>query len=136
MKAIFFYGLFMDISLLQEKGFAPSEPVMAYVDGFGLRIGDRATLVKSENERAYGLIMTLTNKELLSLYGESSVADYVPEKIEVFDSNNMTVEVTVYNLPSALLSGRNKSYARSLTVVAKNAGLPDGYINEIERWAH
>lgn len=79
MKAIFFYGLFMDISLLQEKGLAPSEPVMAYVDGFGLRIGERATLVKEENERVYGLIVTLSSKDLVSLYGESSVADYVPE---------------------------------------------------------
>ena len=108
---------------------------MAYVDGFGLRIGERATLVKSENERAWGVIMTLSHKELLSLYGESSVADYVPETIEAIDSNNRTVEATVYNLPPALLSGQNRYYARSLTLVSKNAGLPDAYIKEIEGWA-
>lgn len=125
----------MDLSLLQEKGLAPSKPVTAYVDGFGLRIGDRATLVKSENERAYGLVMTLTDQELLSLYGESSVADYVPETIEVSDLNNGTATATVYNLPPALLSGRNKAYARSLAGVAKKVGLPDEYIKQIESWA-
>lgn len=126
----------MDISLLQEKGIAPSEPVMTFVDGFGLRIGDRATLVKSENERAYGFVMALSNKDLVSLYGESSVADYVPEDIEVFDTNDMVIEAIVYNLPPALLSGRDKSYARSLADVAKKAGLPTEYVNEIEHWAN
>ncbi|WP_417317627.1 hypothetical protein [Emcibacter sp.] len=135
MKAIFFYGLFMDISLLREKGFSPSEPVMAYVDGFGLRIGERATLVKSKNERAYGLVMTLSDEDVTSLYNETSVADYVPEKVHAFDTNNNAMEAIVYNLPKELLSGRNISYAHSLAVVAKKAGLPTAYINEIEGWA-
>lgn len=55
--------------------------------------------------------------------------------IEVFDTNGMAKEVIVYNLPPALLSGRNRSYARSLAVVAKKSGLPTEYINEIEHWA-
>ena len=78
----------------------------------------------------------LTDKELSSLYDEDSVADYTPEKIEAFDLNNTRLEATVYNLPPASLSGQNKSYAHSLIAVARHVGLPDGYIDEIERWEH
>jgi hypothetical protein len=35
---IFFYGLFMDESLLASKGVHPLEPTIGYVDGFGLQI--------------------------------------------------------------------------------------------------
>lgn len=135
MAAIFFYGLFMDISMLQEKGLSPSNPVMARAQGFGLRIGERATLVKAEGECAYGVVMPLSGEDVSSLYSESSVADYVSEQIDVIDGNDRSLQATVYNLPPDLLSGRNTSYAQALAIVARKVGLPVDYIKEIERWA-
>ncbi|MFN2633018.1 MAG: hypothetical protein ABR610_06340 [Thermoanaerobaculia bacterium] len=38
---VFFYGLFMDVDLLREKGAAPVNPRPASVEGFALRIGAR-----------------------------------------------------------------------------------------------
>ena len=134
MKPIFFYGLFMDESLLKEKGFHPSRPVLAYVNDFGLRIGERATLIKSEGERAYGSIMSLNEAELETLYGETSVADYVPEKLVAISTNSDSINVLVYNLPMKKLKGRNIEYARSLVNVAKKVGLPSDYIIGIEQW--
>ena len=51
---IFFYGLFMDESLLVSKGVQPTEPTTGYVEGYGLQIGERATLLPEANSRAYG----------------------------------------------------------------------------------
>ena len=52
---VFFYGLFMDESLLASKGVNPSKATIGYVEGYGLRIGRRATLVPDDTNRAYGV---------------------------------------------------------------------------------
>ena len=57
----FFYGLYMDIDVLREAGVAPLAPRKAYVDGFALRIGRRATLLPSAGTRAYGMLYTVTH---------------------------------------------------------------------------
>lgn len=38
---VFFYGLFMDVSLLATKGITPSEVALGFVEDFELRIGER-----------------------------------------------------------------------------------------------
>ncbi len=135
MPSVFFYGLFMDEALLREKGMKPSKPIQAFVDGFGLRIGGRATLIKSYNERAYGLIMSLSDQDLDILYGDESVADYIPENITAITEKNESINAISYNLPLEKLSGQNKQYAESLAIVAKKVGLPPEYISEIQHWA-
>lgn len=135
MKSIFFYGLFMDRELLVEKGFNPSEPILAHVKGFGLRIGERASLVESKDEISYGVIMSLREFEVNQLYSEESVKEYLPVELVAFISNTEKINVVAYNLPKAILKGKNKSYAESLAKVANKVGLPLGYINEIKRWA-
>jgi hypothetical protein len=57
----FFYGLFMDIDILREAHVAPVNPRRAHVDGFALRIGQRATLLPSAGGRAYGMLFALTH---------------------------------------------------------------------------
>jgi hypothetical protein len=135
MISVFFYGLFMEEALLKEKGFYPTKPVLGYVDGYGLRIGERATLVKSIEQRAYGAIMSLSQEQLSRLYGEPSVADYLPEEITVTTFNKETLKVVVYILPVRKLAGQNKQYARRLAITASEAGLPKEYIQEIEVFA-
>ena len=135
MKSVFFYGLFMDSELLKGKGFSPLNPVHARIEGYGIRIGERASLVESENEYAYGIAMSLDSEELESLYGEESVLDYVPETLTARTSSNEQIEVTTYNLPPEKMKGRNKDYARSLAVLAKKIGFPSEYVEEIERWS-
>jgi hypothetical protein len=59
MVAVFFYGLFMDASVLASKGINPSRATIGHVDGYSLRIGRRATLVPDAGNRAYGVLMSL-----------------------------------------------------------------------------
>jgi hypothetical protein len=42
---VFFYGLLMDEELLRGKGLEPEGGEIAAIDGFALRIGQRAALV-------------------------------------------------------------------------------------------
>lgn len=125
----------MDESFLKEKGFHPTIPVLAYIDGYCLRIGERATIIKSTGQRAYGVIMDLSEEELSRLYSDPSVADYIPEHVTAHLIEGGTMNVLSYNLPKGRLAGRNKDYAISLTEVAKKIGLPQSYVNEVHSWA-
>jgi hypothetical protein len=78
---VFFYGLFMDVSVLASKGIEPSITTIGYVDGLRLRIGRRATLVPEPGNRAYGVLMTVERDALDDLYSDESVADYIPESV-------------------------------------------------------
>ena len=130
---VFFYGLFMDESLLATKGIKPTGVSVGFVGGYGLRIGDRATLVRRPNSRAYGAMMDIAASEATQLYAEASVSDYLPEPVTVELMDGTQVEATCYNLPGAKVTGTNKVYAESLLQVAHKLGLPDSYLDEIKR---
>ncbi len=135
MKAVFFYGLFMDPDLLLEKGLKPRDVEVVRVNDYGLRIGERATLRSSPGESAYGTLMRLDDRELADLYREPGVADYAPQALYVFDRQENAQEAVSYILPMQRVSGKNSDYARSLALVAKKVGLPDDYVDEIATWS-
>ena len=130
---VFFYGLFMDESLLATKGIESSEVNLGFVDGYALRIGERATLVRCPGSRAYGAVMDIAPGEATELYAEASVADYLPEPVTVELMDGTQIEATCYNLPGDKITGANKEYAGSLLKVASRLGFPDSYLEQIRR---
>ena len=130
---IFFYGLFMDKGLLATKGIEPSEVRLGFVEGYRLRIGQRATLVLHPDSRAYGAMMDIASSEATNLYAEESVADYLPEPVMVELMDGTRVEATCYNLPRDKVTGANKEYAESLLDVATRLDFPDSYLDQIRR---
>ncbi|HSD68411.1 MAG TPA: gamma-glutamylcyclotransferase family protein [Woeseiaceae bacterium] len=132
---VFFYGLFMDESLLASKGVHPTERTIGYVDGYGLRIGKRATLLPQANSRAYGVLMTIASEDVAALYSEPSVADYVAEAVVVTLPGAIKVSAVCYNLPAAKLAGTNPEYAAALLALATRLGLPDTYLAHIRNAA-
>ena len=131
---VFFYGLFMDEHILIKKGITPFNPRFGYLNNYTLKIGDRASLIQSEGERAYGILMTVNDGELVRLYAEESVADYVREQVVVNTENNKYVVAWCYNLPRNLLTGTNRLYARSLYKLADRLNFPDAYLDRIRKY--
>ncbi len=134
MKSVFFYGLFMDEDILKEKGFHPTNKKLTVANGYGLRIGEKATLIKSESESSYGIVMDLSEDEIERLYSAPGVSEYVPEEIEVTDNDGNNYKVLCYNLPISKLTGSNIEYAKSLSVAAQKMGLPKSYVEQILTW--
>jgi len=60
---------------------APSNPRRAYVEGFALRIGQRATLLPSAGTRVYGMLYALTHAELERLLYRAGLEHYRPEAV-------------------------------------------------------
>lgn len=128
---IFFYGLFMDDTLLAAKGIKCGQVRAASVDGYRLCIGERATLLPSTEDRAYGVVMSISDADAERLYARPSVADYRPESITARLLDGPEVIATCYNLPQDKLSGANPTYAESLLELATRLGFPDTYLQVI-----
>lgn len=133
--SVFFYGLFMDESLLASKGLSPSKSAAGYVNDFRLRIGRRATLLPDAGKKAYGIVMSLRPGELRELYSAESVADYVPEPVSVVLPDGTIEPATCYNLPEGKLEGANPEYAKALLLLAVRLGLPEDYLQQIREQA-
>jgi len=130
---VFFYGLFMDETLLATKGIQPGAASPGAVDHYALRIGERATLVRCPESRAYGIVMDIAAVDVAKLYSEKSVADYTPEAVIVELADGTQVEATCYNLPPDKVSGTNKNYAESLLELATRLRFPDAYLEQIRQ---
>ena len=125
MTEIFFYGLFMDESVLRAKGVEPRSPRRAVVRDYQLRIGQRAMLCPQPSEKAFGVVYALTDFEIGLLYGEPGLEMYRPESvIATFEDGSSTV-VTTYNLQDTTGTDEpNLEYAAKLRVVLERLGFP------------
>jgi len=130
---VFFYGLFMDEQLLASKGIAARNAAVGYVDGFRLRIGERATLQRCAGARAYGVMMEVSSNDVKELYAESTVADYAPESVTVELIDGSSAGASCYNLPPDKVTGTNKSYAEALFELAKQLDFPESYLEQIRQ---
>ncbi len=129
---VFFYGLFMDLEILKKNGIYPDNIEMGYLEHYTLKIGNRASLIPAENNRAYGLLMDVDEEKIIGLYSENSVADYVPEEVSVVLDEGGTKVATCYNLPIELMTGTNSAYATALLKLAKKLDFPTAYLKHIE----
>jgi hypothetical protein len=130
---VFFYGLFMDEALLQAKGIPSPNLRIASVSGFQLRIGNRATLVPALEERVFGLVASLSHRELEQLYSEPSVQVYKPEAVLATLLNGESLAVLCFNLvelPTA--DEHNPEYAAKLRALAKQLKFPPDYVSSIQ----
>ncbi len=128
---VFFYGLFMDENLLRSKGLNPLLSEKGFVPGYGLRIGQRALLIKQEDEKAFGVTFTLPSSDVIQLYAEPSVQDYSPMDVTFIGSTGQAEQVVCYNLPASSFKGSNGAYTKKLAEVAATLGFSPEYIAHI-----
>ena len=128
----FFYGLYMDETVLASVGVKPHAPRKARADGYALKIGKRATLVKAPGSSAWGMVYALSPDDLAKLYGAPGLEVYRPEEIEVALENRAIIPARVYNLPHPPAPDeRNPEYAEKLKAAMARLGFPAGYIASI-----
>ena len=125
---VFFYGLFMDETLLASKGIRPTLSSFCYVEGFRLHIGERATLLPAQDSRSYGVLMEVTADQAARLYSDQSVRDYVAEPVVVHLRDEVRVSAVCYNLPASRVSGTNPEYATALLALATRLRMPESYL--------
>lgn len=128
----FFYGLFMDSDVLRESQVVAVNPRRAYVDGYALRIGRRATLVPASEARAYGMVFALTHDDLERLYSAPGLEQYRPEAILAQSLEGETWPALCYNLREAPEPGEtNAEYATRLRATLRRLEFPPEYVASI-----
>jgi hypothetical protein len=132
---MFFYGLFMDMALLRQRGLAPHHPQVARLDGYDLDIRERATLIRNPAARVYGIVTGLTHEDLSTLYADPSVRDYRPEAVVVTLADARQVPAWCDTLPQVTGARRNTAYAVRLVEVAKTLAFPEDYLDRLRRLA-
>ena len=129
----FFYGLFMDNAVLRDSGVTPAHARRAYVDGYALRIGRRATLIPAADARAYGMVLALTHDELDRLYTAPGLEAYRPEAVIAYAlDGDCSWPALCYNLRVAPAPGEsNNSYAAQLRDALTRLKFPADYIESV-----
>jgi len=125
---VFFYGLFMDVALLQQQGIQPCNVRRARVEGFDLAIAERATLVPRTSCTVFGVLISLTHEDVTHLYADASVQDYRPEAVLAIKEDGQSIPALCYNLttpPPGPVA--NRAYAAALLALARRLGFPDAY---------
>ena len=56
---VFFYGLFMDVTISLKNGIKLSNPRRGYLNDYALKIGNRASLIPCKHERLYGIALSM-----------------------------------------------------------------------------
>jgi len=130
---VFFYGLFMDAELLRSKGAFPQNIRRAGVPGFGLRIGERATLLRDSDACACGILMELTHEEIDQLYSDASVRAYRAEAVLAQLEDGSKLPALCFNLVEPPHpTQRNPEYAAKLRELARRLELPTNYVEAIQ----
>jgi hypothetical protein len=128
----FFYGLFMDADVLRASNVSPTNQRRAWVDGFALRIGQRATLLPSSGKRAYGMLVALTHAELDQLYSAPGLDQYRPEALLAQPFEGVAVAALCYNLrEEPRPDERNAEYAARLQSVLRTLEFPPDYVASV-----
>ena len=120
---VFFYGLYMDPEILQQKGVIPRKPRKAKVQDYELKIGNMATLLRSLGKEASGMVYALTHAEIDALYWGGGLDAYVSEAL-VAEVEGDQIPVLCCNLllpPKE--SEENLEYAKKLANSMKRLDL-------------
>ena len=125
LKDVFFYGLFMDERLLREKGVQPRASRKAIVYGRKLKTGRRAMLIAQPSSKAFGMVHTLTEREIKSLYDEPGLEMYRPEAVVATFEDGSKSSLTTFNVQDASADEEsNVEYIVKLRGVLERLGFP------------
>jgi hypothetical protein len=83
---VFFYGSYMNRTVLAEVGLAPGVWESASLLGFDIRIAPRANLVRASDQMVFGVLATASHAELRRLYAHAETVlgeVYLPEAVLV-----------------------------------------------------
>lgn len=130
---VFFYGLYMDATLLESLGLHPDIIGAAKLDDFAIRIGERATVVPANGESCYGFLHDLPKGDVNALYSRPEVHGYVPRRVKATLLYDLTVHpASCYVLePSDKNYAANREYVARLASMVSDLGFPSAYVDEI-----
>jgi AIG2-like family len=132
---VFFYGSYMNLTVLREVNFLPEKWGVARLDGFDIRIGPRANLVDSDRHCVYGTLATATHAELSRLYthAQDVLGElYLPEAVLVQTQEGLWRPALCYICPHMEPKPPDNAYVDRIIKPARECGFPEWYVARLE----
>ena len=132
---VFFYGSYMNFSVLREVDLAPELWEVARLHGFDIRIQPRANLVPSEPHCVYGIVAKATHAELARLYAHARDVlgeVYLPEAVLVQTLAGSWRPALCYLCPDMAPRPADNAYVERIAGPARDLGFPQWYIARLE----
>lgn len=136
---VFFYGSYINRSVLAEADLRPDRVEVASVAGFALRIGPRANMVPQPFGAVHGILATASHAELHRLYTEHAKGKlgetYLPEAILAVDAAGRPQPALTYLCHDMAAGPADPAYVERIAGPAEAYGFPDDYVATIRRFA-
>jgi cation transport regulator ChaC len=134
---VFFYGSFINRTVLAKVGLVPDRVEVARLWGFDILIESLATLVRSDQHCVYGIYCEATHEELRRLYGQDWLAStYFPEAVLVESEGGRMVPCLCYIAPAPPPARPANDYLDWIAGPAREYGFPPWYLERLERFRH
>jgi len=133
---VFWYGSYMNFSVLREVNLEPEAFEVARLSGFDIQIAPRANLVRSDRDCVYGIVATATHEELARLYAHAEKVlgeRYLPE-VETRDGKWQPA--MTYICPSMEPRPPDREYVERIVEAARQLGFPGWYMARLESFGH
>lgn len=130
--AVFFYGSFINRTVLKRAGYSPARIEVARLWGFDIRFAPLATLAPSDRACVYGILTEATHDELRRLYGENWVSSYLPEAVVVETVTGRLMPALVYVAWGNTPPPPFEKYLDHILEPAREYGFPAWYVERLE----
>lgn len=130
---VFFYGSFINRSVLAGGGFTPERVSVARLGGFDIVRRPLATLDRSDQHAVYGILTWATHDELERLYGQSWVRAYRPEAVVVTTNEGALHPALCYIAPGKTAEPPMDRYLEHILEPARELGFPGWYLDRLEQ---
>jgi len=131
----FFYGSYMNRSVLKEVDLEPESFEVARLEGFDITIEPLANLVPSEEAAVYGVLVQATHEELGRLYAHAREVLgglYLPEAVLVQTRDRNWRAALCYVAPRMEPRAADRAYVERILEPAREFGFPSWYVKKIE----
>ena len=132
---VFFFGAYINFSVLREVDLIPEEYRVATLSGYQLNVAPTATLTPKPGSSVWGIIATATHEELRRLYVDHAKiflgGDYFPRAVTVTDFDNNIIPALCYICDDMKPRPAEADYIELIARPAEEFGFPKDYIQMI-----
>ena len=131
----FFYGSYMNRSVLAEVGLEPQRFDTARLPGYDITIGPLANLVAAAERTVYGVLASTTHAELERLYSHARDVlggVYRPVPVLAVTLEEEVVPALCYIAASLPQAPASADYVGRVLAPARELGFPAWYLRRLE----
>ncbi len=132
---VFFYGSYMNRTVLREANLEIDRFEVARLDGYDIQIAPRANLVVSSERCVYGVLAEATHAELARLYAHAKGVlgeEYLPHPVLVQITSGAWLSALCYLAPAMDPGPPDPAYVDRIVQPAREFRFPDWYILRLE----